>query len=195
MQSGPRWRRRELCKTRRRPRGPDRNTYGHTLTVILQWWVDPVPCVLRTRYPFCVSTRNVPDRKRCPLERSSRPSGFCNSIVTSIGPARGRDVETPRWPNRRIPSKRVGLSYGGFALSDPLGSSRFPDDSPCQKGRETVAMGTAPKKSRAARQLARGAADANVPASMEFVIFAGNGGSYHWRLRADDGAILAVLRR
>ena len=50
-------------------------------------------------------------------------------------------------------------------------------------------MGTAPKKSRAARQLARRAADANVPASMEFVIFADNGGSYHWRLRADDGPI------
>lgn len=51
-------------------------------------------------------------------------------------------------------------------------------------------MGTAPKKSRAARQLARRAADLNVPASMEFLIFADNGGSYHWRLRADDGAIL-----
>ncbi|MFZ0379915.1 MAG: DUF1508 domain-containing protein [Solirubrobacteraceae bacterium] len=51
-------------------------------------------------------------------------------------------------------------------------------------------MGTAPKKSRAARQLARRGADANVPASMEFLIFADNGGSYHWRLRADDGAIL-----
>ena len=51
-------------------------------------------------------------------------------------------------------------------------------------------MGTAPKKPSAARHLARPAADANVPASMEFLIFADNGGSYHWRLRADDGAIL-----
>lgn len=40
-------------------------------------------------------------------------------------------------------------------------------------------MGTAPKKSRAARQVARRAADANVPASIEFLIFADNGGSYH----------------
>jgi uncharacterized protein YegP (UPF0339 family) len=51
-------------------------------------------------------------------------------------------------------------------------------------------MGTAPKKSRAA-QLARRAADANVPASTEFVIFEDNSGSYHWRLCAADGAILA----
>jgi uncharacterized protein YegP (UPF0339 family) len=51
-------------------------------------------------------------------------------------------------------------------------------------------MGTAPKKSRAAKQLARRAAVGDVPASMEFLIFADNGGSYHWRLRADDGAIL-----
>jgi uncharacterized protein YegP (UPF0339 family) len=52
-------------------------------------------------------------------------------------------------------------------------------------------MGTAPKKSRAARQLARRPADANVPAPMEFLIFEDNGGCYHWRLRAGDGAILA----
>lgn len=53
-------------------------------------------------------------------------------------------------------------------------------------------MGTAPKRSRAARQLARRAADANVPASMEFLIGEDNSGSYHWGLRAaDGGAILA----
>ncbi len=52
-------------------------------------------------------------------------------------------------------------------------------------------MGTAPKKSRAARQLARSAVEANVPASMEFSIFEDTGGSYHWRLRAGDGSILA----
>jgi uncharacterized protein YegP (UPF0339 family) len=51
-------------------------------------------------------------------------------------------------------------------------------------------MGTAPKKSRAA-QLARRAAGANVPASTEFVIFEDNSGSYHWKLCAGDGAILA----
>lgn len=52
-------------------------------------------------------------------------------------------------------------------------------------------MGTAPKKSRAASQLARRAAHATVPASTEFSIFEDNGGSYHWSLRAGDGAILA----
>jgi uncharacterized protein YegP (UPF0339 family) len=52
-------------------------------------------------------------------------------------------------------------------------------------------MGTAPKKSRAAEQLARRPADTNVPASTEFLIFEDNGGSYHWRLRRGDGAILA----
>jgi uncharacterized protein YegP (UPF0339 family) len=52
-------------------------------------------------------------------------------------------------------------------------------------------MGTAPKKSRAARQLARRAADADVLASIEFLIFEDNGGSYHWSLQAGDGAILA----
>jgi uncharacterized protein YegP (UPF0339 family) len=52
-------------------------------------------------------------------------------------------------------------------------------------------MGTTPKKGHAARQLARRGADANVPASMEFLIFEDNGGAYHWRLRTGDGAILA----
>ena len=52
-------------------------------------------------------------------------------------------------------------------------------------------MGTAPKKSRAARQLARLEADANVPASMEFLIFEDNGGAYHWRVVAGDGETLA----
>ena len=52
-------------------------------------------------------------------------------------------------------------------------------------------MGTAPKKSRAARQLARRPADKNVPAPIEFLIFQDNGGSYHWRLGTGDGATLA----
>lgn len=51
-------------------------------------------------------------------------------------------------------------------------------------------MATATKKSRAARQLARDAADANVPASMEFVIREDNAGAYHWRLHAGEGATL-----
>lgn len=52
-------------------------------------------------------------------------------------------------------------------------------------------MGTAPKKSRAARQLARRPAAADVATTMEFVIFEDNGGCYHWRLRTGGGAVLA----
>ena len=52
-------------------------------------------------------------------------------------------------------------------------------------------MGTAPKKSRAARQLARPAREVRVPDSMEFLVFEDNGGAYHWRIVAGDGAILA----
>ena len=51
-------------------------------------------------------------------------------------------------------------------------------------------MATTTKKSRAARRLARRAAEANVPASMEFLIFEDNGGAYHWTIVAGDGAIL-----
>ncbi len=51
-------------------------------------------------------------------------------------------------------------------------------------------MGTAPKKSRAARQLARRAAEVDLPASMEFVIYEDNGGAYHWRIVTDDGATI-----
>lgn len=52
-------------------------------------------------------------------------------------------------------------------------------------------MGTAPKKSRAARRLARPARDVRVPESMEFHIFEDNGGAYYWWIVAGDGAILA----
>ena len=52
-------------------------------------------------------------------------------------------------------------------------------------------MATAPKKSHAARQLARRARGVRVPESMEFVIFEDNGGAYHWSLVAGDGATLA----
>ena len=52
-------------------------------------------------------------------------------------------------------------------------------------------MGTAPKKSRAAGQRARPARDVRVPESMEFLIFEDNGGAYHWRIVAGDGATLA----
>ncbi len=52
-------------------------------------------------------------------------------------------------------------------------------------------MGTAPKRSHAARQLARRPAEASVAAPMEFLIVEDNGGSYLWTLCAGDGAILA----
>ena len=51
-------------------------------------------------------------------------------------------------------------------------------------------MATATKQSRAARQLTGLALDARVPASMEFLIFEDNGGSYHWTIVAGDGATL-----
>jgi uncharacterized protein YegP (UPF0339 family) len=52
-------------------------------------------------------------------------------------------------------------------------------------------MGTAPKKSRATGRLARRARRVRVPESMEFVIFEDNGGAFHWKILAGDGAILA----
>ena len=52
-------------------------------------------------------------------------------------------------------------------------------------------MGTAPPKSRAAGRLARPARDVHVSEPMEFLIFEDNGGAYHWRIVAGDGAILA----
>ena len=53
-------------------------------------------------------------------------------------------------------------------------------------------MATATKKSRAASsQRPSRALDVRVPASMEFLIFEDNGGSYHWTIVARDGATLA----
>ena len=52
-------------------------------------------------------------------------------------------------------------------------------------------MGTAPTKSRAAGRLARPAPDVHAPEPMEFLIFEDNGGAYHWRIVAGDGATLA----
>jgi uncharacterized protein YegP (UPF0339 family) len=52
-------------------------------------------------------------------------------------------------------------------------------------------MSAAPKKSRAAGELARPASDVRVPESMELLIFEDNGGAYHWRIVAGDGATLA----
>ena len=47
-------------------------------------------------------------------------------------------------------------------------------------------MGTAPRRSRAA-QLASRAADANVPASIEFLMFEENGRAFHWAIVAASG--------
>lgn len=52
-------------------------------------------------------------------------------------------------------------------------------------------MGNAPKKSRAAGQLARPARDVRVPESMELPIFEDNGGAYQWGIVAGGGATLA----
>jgi uncharacterized protein YegP (UPF0339 family) len=52
-------------------------------------------------------------------------------------------------------------------------------------------MATPIKKSRAAEQLARRAANARLPTSMEFLIFEDNGGSYYWTIVAGDGTTLA----
>jgi uncharacterized protein YegP (UPF0339 family) len=52
-------------------------------------------------------------------------------------------------------------------------------------------MATATKKSRAAGQLARRARDVRKSDSIEFLIFEDNGGAYHWRIVADNGATLA----
>lgn len=52
-------------------------------------------------------------------------------------------------------------------------------------------MGTAPKKSRAARQLAHSARRAHASDSMELLIVEDNVGAYHWRIVAGDGATLA----
>jgi uncharacterized protein YegP (UPF0339 family) len=52
-------------------------------------------------------------------------------------------------------------------------------------------MATATKKSRGAGQLARRARSGRVAPSMQFLIFEDNGGAYHWRILAGDGATLA----
>ena len=51
-------------------------------------------------------------------------------------------------------------------------------------------MATARKKSRAEKQLVHPPVRAHVQPPMEFLIFEDNRGCYHWRILADDGAIL-----
>jgi uncharacterized protein YegP (UPF0339 family) len=52
-------------------------------------------------------------------------------------------------------------------------------------------MATATQKPRTARQLARRGSKMPAPASMKFLVFEDNGGDYHWRIVAHDGAALA----
>jgi len=51
-------------------------------------------------------------------------------------------------------------------------------------------MATATKKSRANGRLPRSAPEGPVPESMELLIFEHNGGAYHWKIVAGDGATL-----
>jgi uncharacterized protein YegP (UPF0339 family) len=51
-------------------------------------------------------------------------------------------------------------------------------------------MATATKKSGVGRRRPNRAAGARKPASMEFLVFQDNGGAYHWRIVAGDGATL-----
>lgn len=51
-------------------------------------------------------------------------------------------------------------------------------------------MATATKKSPAPRRVARRTAGEQPASSMAFLIFEDNGGSYHWKIVAGDGATL-----
>ena len=53
-------------------------------------------------------------------------------------------------------------------------------------------MATATKESRAAGQRRSRARTVRAPESMQFVMFEDNGGAFHWRLLAGDGAGLAL---
>jgi uncharacterized protein YegP (UPF0339 family) len=56
-------------------------------------------------------------------------------------------------------------------------------------------MATATKNARAANHVVRGAGAVSKSTSMEFVIFEDNAGSYHWRIVAGNGGILAQSER
>jgi uncharacterized protein YegP (UPF0339 family) len=51
-------------------------------------------------------------------------------------------------------------------------------------------MATAAKQSPASKRRARSATDEQPGASMSFLIFEDNGGSFHWMILAGDGATL-----
>ena len=52
-------------------------------------------------------------------------------------------------------------------------------------------MATATKRALAAKQVARGARRVSESASLEFLVFADNGGDYHWAIVGDGGDSLA----
>lgn len=60
-----------------------------------------------------------------------------------------------------------------------------------RRAERRLAMATATKNARAAKQAVRGVGAVSKSTSMEFLIFEDNGGSYHWRIVAGNGGILA----
>jgi uncharacterized protein YegP (UPF0339 family) len=60
-----------------------------------------------------------------------------------------------------------------------------------RRAERRLAMATATKNARAAKQVVRGAGAVSKSTSMEFVTFEDNGGRYHWRIIAGNGGILA----
>src|SRR5947209_18318482 len=89
----------------------------------------------------------------------------------------------------RVRRSEYGKLVG--ALSELLALLAFRATFSVRRAERRSAMATATKQSRGARQLTGLALDARVPASMEFLIFEDNGGSYHWTIVARDGATLA----
>src|SRR5690348_9649253 len=62
---------------------------------------------------------------------------------------------------------------------------------PVRRAERRLAMATAIKKSRAAGRVPRRAPQVRVSEPMEFLVLQDNGGEYHWRIVAADGATLA----
>ncbi len=82
------------------------------------------------------------------------------------------------------------MRYACDALSEPS-SSRFQGDIFVQKGREAVAVATAIKEARSARQVARDSRGVCEWASLEFLVFQDEEGGYHWVIVGGSGESLA----
>jgi uncharacterized protein YegP (UPF0339 family) len=76
------------------------------------------------------------------------------------------------------------------ALSEPLALLAFRAAFALRRAERRLAMATAAKKSPVSRRPARRPLDEQTGSSMSFVIFEDNGGSYHWKILAGDGATL-----